>query len=154
MNTNIVVLCKYIHMYMYTVYINNRKVMDCFHVYPNNLHSHVVSQKKRGFLEGWSPVLWMDSLGIFWMESRMQSLMTLHDVGWCSTLTLLLICSSSSRENCHPLLICSSISTAQLLVGGFSPTNFEKYAPVKLDHDFPKGGRGEKKKCLSCHHPV
>ena len=33
--------------------------------------------------------------------------------GWCSTLTLLLICSSFSRENCHPLLICSSLSTAQ-----------------------------------------
>ena len=33
--------------------------------------------------------------------------------GWCSTLTLLLICSSFSRENGHLLLICSSISTAQ-----------------------------------------
>ncbi len=39
--------------------------------------------------------------------------------GWCSTLTLLLICSSFSRENCHPLLICSSLSTAQ---GVFYPT--------------------------------
>ena len=34
--------------------------------------------------------------------------------GWCSTLTLLLICSSFSRESDHPLLICSSLSTAQL----------------------------------------
>ena len=33
---------------------------------------------------------------------------------WCSTLTLLLICSSFSREYGHPLLICSSLSTAQL----------------------------------------
>ncbi len=33
--------------------------------------------------------------------------------GWCSTLTLLLICSSFSRENGYPLLICSSLSTAQ-----------------------------------------
>ena len=30
----------------------------------------------------------------------------------CSTLTLLLICSSFSRENGHPFLICSSLSTA------------------------------------------
>ena len=30
--------------------------------------------------------------------------------GWCSTLTLLLICSSFSRECDHPLLICSSRS--------------------------------------------
>ena len=34
--------------------------------------------------------------------------------GWCSTPTLLLICSSFSRENCHFFLICSSLSTAQL----------------------------------------
>ncbi len=34
--------------------------------------------------------------------------------GWCSTPTLLLICSSFSRENGHSLLICSSRSTAQL----------------------------------------
>ena len=33
--------------------------------------------------------------------------------GWCSTLTLLLICSSISIENCHPLLIWSSLSIAQ-----------------------------------------
>ena len=32
---------------------------------------------------------------------------------WCSTLTLLLICSSFSRENDHLLLIWSSLSTAQ-----------------------------------------
>ena len=34
--------------------------------------------------------------------------------GWCSTPTLLLICSSLSRENGYPLLIFSSLSTAQL----------------------------------------
>ncbi len=34
--------------------------------------------------------------------------------GWCLTPTLLLICSSFSRENCHLLLICSSLSTAQI----------------------------------------
>ena len=33
--------------------------------------------------------------------------------GWCLTPTLLLICSSCSRENDHPLLICSSLSTSQ-----------------------------------------
>ena len=33
--------------------------------------------------------------------------------GWCSTPTLLLICSSFRRENGHPLLICSSLSTVQ-----------------------------------------
>ena len=34
--------------------------------------------------------------------------------GWCSTPTLLLICSSFSKENGYPFLICSSLSTAQL----------------------------------------
>ena len=34
--------------------------------------------------------------------------------GWCSTPTQLLICSSFNRENGHPLLICSSLSTAQV----------------------------------------
>ena len=36
-----------------------------------------------------------------------------NKTGWCLTLTLLLICSSFSRENGYPLLICSSLSTAQ-----------------------------------------
>ena len=36
-----------------------------------------------------------------------------RSAGWCSTPTQLLICSSFSRENGHPLLICSSLSTAQ-----------------------------------------
>ncbi len=36
--------------------------------------------------------------------------------GWCLTPTLLLICSSFSRENGYPLLICSSLSTAQLKI--------------------------------------
>ena len=36
--------------------------------------------------------------------------------GWCSTPTQLLICSSFNRENGHPLLICSSLSTAQLKI--------------------------------------
>ena len=35
--------------------------------------------------------------------------------GWCSTPNQLLICSSFSRENGHPLLICSSLSTAQYI---------------------------------------
>ena len=34
--------------------------------------------------------------------------------GWCLTPTLLLICSSFSKENGHIFLICSSLSTAQL----------------------------------------
>ena len=32
--------------------------------------------------------------------------------GWCSTQYQLLVCSSFSRENGHPLLICSSLSTS------------------------------------------
>ena len=36
--------------------------------------------------------------------------------GWCSTPNQLLICSSFSRENGYPLLICSSLSTAQLKI--------------------------------------
>ncbi len=35
----------------------------------------------------------------------------LYQTGWCSTPTQLLICSSFNRENGHPLLICSSLST-------------------------------------------
>ena len=35
--------------------------------------------------------------------------------GWCLTPTLLLICSSFSRENGHIFLICSSLSTAQFI---------------------------------------
>ena len=41
------------------------------------------------------------------------------DTGWCSTPTLFLICSSFSRENGHPLLICSSLSTAQDMIGEY-----------------------------------
>ena len=36
--------------------------------------------------------------------------------GWCSTPTQLLICSPFSRENGHLLLICSSISTSQMVI--------------------------------------
>ena len=44
---------------------------------------------------------------------------TVNVAGWCSTLTMLLICSSFRRENGYPLLICSSLSTAQ--VGKYTP---------------------------------
>ena len=46
--------------------------------------------------------------------------------GWCSTPTLLLICSSFSRENCHQFLICSSLSTAQIIY--FFLANFARSA--------------------------
>ncbi len=39
--------------------------------------------------------------------------------GWCSTPTLLLICSSFSRENDYLLLICSSLSTSQFFCWEF-----------------------------------
>ena len=41
--------------------------------------------------------------------------------GWCSTPTLLLICSSFSTENGHPLLICSSLSTTQVFFRMMKP---------------------------------
>ena len=44
---------------------------------------------------------------------HLQTTSLARKTGWCSTPPLLLICSSFSRENCHPLLICSSLSTAQ-----------------------------------------
>ena len=47
----------------------------------------------------------------------------LRSTGWCSTPTLLLICSSFSRENGHPLLIYSSLSTAQSRVYCFFSTH-------------------------------
>ena len=49
-------------------------------------------------------------VAIIWKQINHQQILP----GWCSTLTLLLICSSFSRENDHPLLICSSLSTSQL----------------------------------------
>ena len=41
---------------------------------------------------------------------------TVYTTGWCSTPTLLLICSSFSRENGQPLLVCSSLITAQTII--------------------------------------
>ena len=64
--------------------------------------------------KGWINVQWQ-LLWIFplfrisWKQSRTYKLMA----GRCSTPTQLLICSSFSREHDHPLLICSSRSTAQ-----------------------------------------
>ncbi len=59
-----------------------------------------------------------------WTRITVESL-----TGWCSTLSLLLICSSFSGENGHPLLICSSLSTTQLRnKSGFSV----KYRPFYL----------------------
>ena len=54
--------------------------------------------------------------------------------GWCSTPTQLLICSSFNRENGHPLLICSSLSTAQI-----SNWSFPKIWKVYL-FDIHSGG--------------
>ena len=67
--------------------------------------------------------------------------------GWCSTPTLLLICSPFSRENGHPLLICSSLSTSQIRFlrwGGDSPkvpqssqtesSGFPRNTPETLGH--------------------
>ena len=50
-------------------------------------------------------------LAVFCFFSLPQKL-----TGLCSTPNQLLICSSFSRENSHPLLICSSSSTSQLRV--------------------------------------
>ena len=55
--------------------------------------------------------------------------------GWCSTPTYLLICSSFSRENGHPLLICSSLSTNQIwksLQRGKNPKKNEKGKAFKF----------------------
>ena len=43
----------------------------------------------------------------------MLGLWTSKRAGWCSTPTLVLICWSFSMDNGHPLLVCSSLSTAQ-----------------------------------------
>ena len=54
-----------------------------------------------------------------WVPRKLRKLQTNpnfpkpNTTGWCSTPTLLLICSSFSTENGHPLLICSSLSTTQ-----------------------------------------
>ena len=52
--------------------------------------------------------------GITKWNGEVQGSLYANYSGWCSTPTLLLICSSFSRENGHPLLICSSLSTAQI----------------------------------------
>ena len=71
--------------------------------------------------------------------------------GWCSTPTLLLICSSFSRENGYPLLVCSSLSTAQMIFFWFwwfkqaplgvhmvsTPPNFLNGWNLKLDGEIP-----------------
>ena len=46
---------------------------------------------------------------------------------WCSTPTQLLICSSFNRENGHPLLNCSSLSTAQPTCCWFILRNVGRY---------------------------
>ena len=56
--------------------------------------------------------------------------------GWCSTPTQLFICSSFSRENGHPLLICSSLSTAQLCFNLRQSFAGEKPKEVLKCHDF------------------
>ena len=65
--------------------------------------------------------------------------------GWCSTPNQLLICSSFSRENGHPLLICSSLSTAQLPVFPFWNFKFPSrfYGTVEL----PSRHRGTAQRC-------
>ena len=61
--------------------------------------------------------------------------------GWCLTPTLLLICSSFTRENGYPLLICSSLRTAQEFRGGYileiSP-NLETFDPKIRQHPIGK----------------
>ena len=53
--------------------------------------------------------------------------------GWCSTLILLLICSSFSRENGHPLFICSSLSMFFCFCWVFPPLQSSN-PPVSLIH--------------------
>lgn len=49
---------------------------------------------------------------VSWMVGKNNNL---AKITWlCLTRTLLLICLSFIRENCHPVLICSSLRTAQL----------------------------------------
>ncbi len=49
-----------------------------------------------------------------------QEMVGVPSSGWCSTPNQLLICSSFSRENGHPLLICSSLSTSQSFLSSIS----------------------------------
>ncbi len=47
-------------------------------------------------------------------QQTMKKKIYIYIAGWCLTPTLLLICSSFSRENGNIFLICSSLSTAQI----------------------------------------
>ena len=71
--------------------------------------------------------------------------------GWCSTPNQLLICSSFSREDCHPWLICSSLSTSQSFRGdslafhhhfkGDQPASTSIWKIPKLVDSGPLGGK-------------
>ncbi len=65
-------------------------------------HTHTGCQKARGPSQAKSS------------KKNTVRLIPKNLTGRCSTPTQLLICSSFNRENGHPLLICSSLSTAQL----------------------------------------
>ena len=57
--------------------------------------------------------------------------------GWCLTPTLLLICSSFSRENGHIFLICSSLSTAQTsnrITSGHTFTSTARIGQFRSNH--------------------
>ena len=58
--------------------------------------------------------------------------------GRCSTPNQLLICSSFSRENSHPLLICSSLSTSQI-----------KHVDLQFNRLFPQKNVFASKRCLT-----
>ena len=58
--------------------------------------------------------------------------------GLCSTPNQLLICSSFSRENSHPLLICSSLSTSQVQLCPSLIAIFDRGSQADL-HGFARG---------------
>ena len=59
--------------------------------------------------------------------------------GWCSTPNQLLICSSFSREDCHPWLICSSLSTSQWKKKQMKAKNNNfKFYSRKLHEELPE----------------
>ncbi len=83
--------------------------------------SKIAHQKKSGKITDWTcPVDQWKIPQFSTLYTSRHILTNRHATGWCSTPTLLLICSSFNRENCHPSLICSSLSTAKANIQGNS----------------------------------
>ena len=64
-------------------------------------------------------------------RTRIPNKKNFYLAAWCLTPNQLLMCLSFSRENGHPLFICSSLSTSQLIFREF-PIGFSQLEPQTI----------------------